>query len=87
MIAATSEDLEAAIREGRFRRDLYHRLAVVTVRLPPLRERGDDVLLLAEHFLARACVDYGRPPKVLSEDARTALRAHDWPGTSASWRT
>ena len=59
VLAATSEDLQAAIRTRRFREDLYHRLAVVTLRLPPLRERGTDILLLARHYLGRACVDYG----------------------------
>jgi transcriptional regulator with AAA-type ATPase domain/tetratricopeptide (TPR) repeat protein len=80
VIAATNEDLAAATRVGRFRADLYHRLAVVTFALPALSQRGDDVLLLAEHFLARACADYGIPPKTLTSAARTALRAHAWPG-------
>jgi DNA-binding NtrC family response regulator len=80
VIAATSEDLETATREKRFRRDLFHRLAVVTVRLPPLRERGEDVLALARHFLARSCEEYGHPRKDLSEDAMAALRHHEWPG-------
>ena len=62
-ISATNTDLQAALRARRFREDLYHRLAVITFDLPPLRERGRDVLLLAERFLARACVDYGLPPK------------------------
>src|SRR5262249_49449998 len=59
---------------------LYHRLAVLTVALPPLRDRGADILLLAEHFLARACADYGLPPKRLAPDAREALLAYPWPG-------
>ena len=80
IVAATSEDLAAAAREGRFRADLYHRLAVVTLLLPPLRARGRDVLLLAEEFLGRVCEDYGLAARVLTEDARAALLAYAWPG-------
>jgi two-component system response regulator AtoC len=80
IIAATSEDLVAAARDGRFRADLYHRLAVVTLLLPPLRERGRDVLLLADEFLGRVCEDYGLATRVLTEDARVALLAYAWPG-------
>jgi transcriptional regulator with AAA-type ATPase domain/tetratricopeptide (TPR) repeat protein len=80
IVAATNEDLALAVKHGRFREDLYHRLAVLTLALPPLRERPDDVALLAEHALARVCADYGLPPRELSADAREALRAHDWPG-------
>ena len=80
VIAATSEDLDEAIRARRFREDLYHRLAVLTLRLPPLRERGEDIVLLAEHFLARSCEDYGLPAKTLTPDACVALRAFAWPG-------
>src|SRR6187549_585202 len=69
VIAATSEDLATAIRNRRFREDLFHRLAVVTLQLPPLRERGDDVLLLARHYLDRVCRDYGLPAKSLTADA------------------
>src|SRR5499426_3275686 len=78
--AATSEDLATAVQDNRFRADLYHRLAVVTLELPPLRRRGRDVVLLAEHFLRRACEDYGLPPRALGGDALEALMAHDWPG-------
>ena len=80
VIAATSEDLPSAISGRRFREDLYHRLAVMTLRMPPLRERGDDVLLLAHHYLDRACREYGLPPKTLAPDARDALVAYSWPG-------
>ena len=80
VIAATNENLSQAIREGRFRADLYHRLAVVTLSLPPLCDRGDDVVKLAHHFLARACVDYGLTGKTLSADAVAAIKAYRWPG-------
>jgi len=80
ILAATSEDLKIAARARRFREDLYHRLAVLTLWLPPLRERGRDILFLAEHFLARACADYGLPPKALAPEARAALAAYRWPG-------
>ena len=80
IICATSEDVERAVKKRRFREDLYHRLAVVTLRVPPLRERGDDVVVLAEQLLARACVDYGLAPKTFTRDALAALRAQRWPG-------
>jgi two-component system response regulator AtoC len=80
IIAATNADLQALVRERRFREDLYHRLAVLVFSLPPLRERGDDVFELAEAFLARACADHAVKTKLLGEDARTALRGYRWPG-------
>jgi tetratricopeptide (TPR) repeat protein len=80
VLAATSEDLATAIRARRFREDLYHRLAVVTVQLPPLRERGTDILLLARHYLDRACSEYGIPRKILAADAEAALQGYAWPG-------
>ena len=80
VVTASSEDLAAATKTRRFRPDLYHRLSVITVWLPPLRERRADILLLAEHFLARACADYGLPAKTLEADALRALRDYSWPG-------
>ena len=80
VITATNEDLKSSIRERRFREDLYHRLAVLTVMLPALRERGGDILTLAEHFLARVSAEYGVSGKSLAPDARAALQAYRWPG-------
>ncbi len=80
IISATSEDLKAGARRRGFREELYHRLAVVTLRLPPLRERGADILTLAEHFLTRTRTEYGLAAKTLTADARQALLAHRWPG-------
>ncbi|HYB71517.1 MAG TPA: sigma-54 dependent transcriptional regulator, partial [Candidatus Bathyarchaeia archaeon] len=80
IISATNSDLPAAIRARQFREDLYHRLAVVTLRLPPLRERGRDVVLLARHLLGRVCADYGLPAKTLSPEAEDLLVAHPWQG-------
>jgi non-specific serine/threonine protein kinase len=80
MLGATNRGLEAAMREGRFREDLYHRLAVVTLQVPPLRERGGDVGRLAAHFLERACAEYGVDAKALTPGAVAVLEAHRWPG-------
>ena len=80
IIAATSEDLESAARERRFRSDLYHRLAVVTVHLPALRQRPEDIIPLGERFLREACAGTGLPPRTLTAEARAALRAYSWPG-------
>jgi two-component system nitrogen regulation response regulator GlnG len=80
IVAATNADLSRSVEEGRFRRDLYYRLAVVPIRLPPLREREGDVILLARHFIAR----YGEQLKgrafTLGKDAEPLLLAHPWPG-------
>jgi len=79
IIAATHRDLRAAIRQGAFREDLFYRLCVVPIRLPPLRERTEDIADLARHFLERARAD-GLPPKTLDNSAIDALRQHRWPG-------
>jgi DNA-binding NtrC family response regulator/tetratricopeptide (TPR) repeat protein len=80
ILSATNSDLATLIRERRFRDDLYHRLAVFTLELPPLRDRGRDVVLLARQFLARACADYGLGDKRLHPEAEARLLAYHWPG-------
>jgi DNA-binding NtrC family response regulator len=80
VVAATNRDLKAASEAGEFRRDLYFRLAVFPVRVPPLRERGDDVALLARHFAAQLGRELRKREVTLSDEALGALRAHDWPG-------
>ncbi len=80
IIAATSRDLEAAVRAGTFRADLYQRLSVAVLHLPPLRERERDALLLARMFLADTCRRYGMPVRAISPQAEEAILAHRWPG-------
>ncbi len=80
LIAATNRDLQRAVAEGRFREDLYYRLAVFQVRLPALRERADDVLLLADHFVHALGAKLGKIEPGLSQAARDLLLTHSWPG-------
>jgi len=80
LVAATNRDLEAAIAEGDFREDLYYRLNVFTIVIPPLRHRPEDVPLLAQHFLERLSAELERPSLGLGEEALAALQAHSWPG-------
>jgi len=80
VIAATNRDLKKAVDRGDFREDLYYRLQVFDIRIPPLRERTTDVLELSEAFLRDIGHSFGRPPAGLTRDARAALLAHDWPG-------
>ncbi len=80
IIAATNRDLESMVREGSFREDLYHRLAVFPIRLPPLRERGADILPLAETLLASLAAELRRPGLTLDESARHKILAAPWPG-------
>lgn len=79
VLAATNRDLEAEVKEGRFREDLYYRLSVVTLRVPPLRERTEDLPLLAAHALKHA-QDAGARATTISEEARALLGQYDWPG-------
>ena len=80
VIAATSSDLPSLVKQGRFREDLFYRLNVVRIVLPPLRHRRDDIPLLARHFVDRACQDNKLPNRTISQDALRALMAFDWPG-------
>ena len=80
VICATNQDLEARVRDGSFREDLYYRINVVPIRVPPLRDRGDDVLLLARHFAREAGRRNRRPIEKLSGTATDVLRNHSWPG-------
>ena len=80
LLAATNQDLEKAMREGRFRPDLYYRLNVISVTLPPLRERREDIPLLANYFAARYCERSNRPVMEISAAARAYLVNYDWPG-------
>jgi DNA-binding NtrC family response regulator len=80
VIAATNKDLVEEVRQGRFREDLYYRLNVIEVRLPPLRERREDIPLLAEHFVQRISSELGKDISGISAAALNLLIAHDWPG-------
>ena len=80
VLAATNKDLPAEIRAGRFREDLYFRLNVIPIFVPPLRDRDGDIPLLAEHFMAELAREYGRRPKRLDPGAATGLRSYRWPG-------
>lgn len=80
IITATNKDLRMSVRDGSFREDLYFRLNVVEIKIPPLRERKEDILPLAYHFLKEAIKFFDTPPKDFSKDAKDALLNHDWPG-------
>jgi len=80
VIAATNRDLEQLIVDGEFREDLFYRISVFPVEVPPLRERGEDVIQLAQHFLIQTCKDFGRDVLTLTRAQSANLRAYDWPG-------
>ncbi|MFN2567819.1 MAG: sigma-54 interaction domain-containing protein, partial [Gemmatimonadaceae bacterium] len=80
VVAATNRTLEDEVAAGRFREDLYYRLAVVVLTLPPLRERDDDIRMLAEHCVAKAAREHNRPVYAISQETLTLLKAHPWPG-------
>ncbi len=80
VLAATNRDLEVAVKDGSFREDLYYRLNVLHVHLPPLRQRVDDLPELARHFVERTCRNFGLEPKRLTPDALRVLQAYSWPG-------
>jgi DNA-binding NtrC family response regulator len=80
VLAATNKDLRKEIEEGRFREDLYHRLAVILIHVPSLNERRDDISLLAEHFMTMVCAEHGIPKKSFAPDALEELKNTDWTG-------
>jgi DNA-binding NtrC family response regulator len=80
VLAATNRDLKRAMTNGTFREDLYYRLAVFDLHTPPLRDRAEDILLLAEHFASTLAQTLGRPAAHMHEQARTALVSYRWPG-------
>ena len=80
LLLATNEDLSKAVAEGRFRQDLFYRVSVVPIHLPPLRERVADIPLLVQHFLRRASEENSKPVKHVHDTAMTILQAHPWPG-------
>jgi transcriptional regulator with GAF, ATPase, and Fis domain len=80
VIAATNRDLERLVLDGEFREDLFYRLSVFPIAVPPLRERREDLVLLARHFLEQTCADFGREPLRLTRSHANAIESYDWPG-------
>jgi DNA-binding NtrC family response regulator len=80
LVCATNRDLEALVKEGRFREDLYYRIHVFSIEIPPLRERREDIPLLVEHFVDKLAGSMGKARKQLSEESEELMQAYDWPG-------
>ncbi len=80
ILSATNQDLEESLRQGRFREDLFFRLNVIRIHIPPLRERPEDLIALAHHILGRISIAQGGPPRSFSESALERIRSHSWPG-------
>ena len=80
IIAATNKDLSRAVKEGKFREDLYYRLNTIQIEIPPLRERREDIFPLASHFLDQLCTRNDKDRRLFSAEAKNALRSYDWPG-------
>lgn len=80
IIAASNENLLTLVRQGRFREDLFHRLNVIAIQLPPLRDRKEDIPPLVEHFIARYCQENAKPPRRFSQAAMKPLMDYDWQG-------
>ena len=87
VISATNIDLEEAMQQGRFREDLYYRLNVIPLKIPPLRERKEDIYHLALHIVRKFNQDYGRSIQDISAEARERLLEYDWPGNIRNWKT
>ncbi len=86
IVCATNKDLAAMVKAGQFREDLFYRINTITIRIPPLRERRDDILPLAEHFLAQVCLGMGKMIREISPAVREALLAYAWPGNARELR-
>src|SRR5690606_5470252 len=80
VVAATNRNLEQQVQAGTFREDLYYRLNVLRIEMPPLRDRGDDVVLLAEHYARQFSREFRRPIRGLTDEARRVLTRYTWPG-------
>jgi transcriptional regulator with GAF, ATPase, and Fis domain len=80
LVAATNQDLQELVEDGTFREDLYYRLSVFTIQLPPLRERTEEIPLLAHHFVERFAEEFGKEVRGIAPQAMAVLEAHDWPG-------